>query len=1016
MTKPVAYCKFVLNYPKLSFALALSGHVLAIMVTMVLQGSGYDILPMDFTKVPMDLYTDETRLHPDAWNEAASDSRVNWQINTASRVQDERVMIAVCGGNGNGVGVGFDDYVLVIIVVAVVDMVKVFMVILLMVLMVVAISMIMLFYDPNFDNIPTILEAAKDLPVTRGIIEFQLGKDASVGNGKATASIIRSSLYAGYPLKGFRNTADQSLTQEEKARANAKEAFSKILDSTYKNGLGGMSFRYNMQILFAEAIESLVIGDLLLVVASFLFIFIFMLCQTQSLWITSWGLFSIVSSFFGANLIYRIVLDYRYVGVFHVLSVFIIAGIGADDVFVFLDTWRAAKSTHRDHSFLDKLSFTYRHAAGAMLITSTTTFVAFMSNALSPLLAVSSFGVFSALIVMVNYLSVIIFFPTVVVTHELFWTSCKWPCCRLRCCRHRNNEVRDASLDAEQPRDITQTIAQFLGDVFYSKVVIHRIVRWVTLALFVALVVLATVFATKLKPDEEQLVTTGKLSSINRCKALTARYKAPASSPVRNVSSSHYYNSLWGETAKNFYSFYFSQIEIIGPGTNWYDVRILQNEAFPPSKEDRVVKVYIVWGLQTRDRSSCHFTDYKCTGSARFDESFDMNPPPCQTAMLKLCKKLKSLPAKDIDEMKIRLDPVTMKPVVRCHVDAMEDYYKTESLNPKYPNETTFKIPLTSNKVYQLMRYSPPLYNMSAVTDDFYRYYEVALAHWLTRGNTTYTDDYDEYSGLLGGEIDTTAVDDGTFQGGHYGNHLLYTSFVIDTILTNKDLAYATGYPVYRAWEDFVTKEVLVENATRGILISLCLTFPILLLMLGNWAVALLCILTISCITVGVIGFITMFGWKLGVLESLNLTLVVGLAVDYVVHLADCYVNCPSACRLDRVKFTLGHVGISVISGACTTLGAAMFMFAAKILFFFQFGAFIFCTIGLSLLFSLFLFTILLGLVGPQGSFGSLAPFYEYIKDWMRGKGKNDVPCMQCDGKGFHHSEKKTCDNNNPDF
>ncbi|XP_048586326.1 protein dispatched homolog 3 [Nematostella vectensis] len=1010
MTKPVAYCKFVLNYPKLSFALALSGHVLAIMVTMVLQGSGYDILPMDFTKVPMDLYTDETRLHPDAWNEAASDSRVNWQINTASRVQDERSqrqdVLILYYESQNKANVITKENLITIknfedslfnnsayqSKICWLEKNKVCKKPLSLVRFFDGTFRALnpVFYDPNFDNIPTILEAAKDLPVTRGIIEFQLGKDASVGNGKATASIIRSSLYAGYPLKGFRNTADQSLTQEEKARANAKEAFSKILDSTYKNGLGGMSFRYNMQILFAEAIESLVIGDLLLVVASFLFIFIFMLCQTQSLWITSWGLFSIVSSFFGANLIYRIVLDYRYVGVFHVLSVFIIAGIGADDVFVFLDTWRAAKSTHRDHSFLDKLSFTYRHAAGAMLITSTTTFVAFMSNALSPLLAVSSFGVFSALIVMVNYLSVIIFFPTVVVTHELFWTSCKWPCCRLRCCRHRNNEVRDASLDAEQPRDITQTIAQFLGDVFYSKVVIHRIVRWVTLALFVALVVLATVFATKLKPDEEQ-------------------------------------------------------IEIIGPGTNWYDVRILQNEAFPPSKEDRVVKVYIVWGLQTRDRSSCHFTDYKCTGSARFDESFDMNPPPCQTAMLKLCKKLKSLPAKDIDEMKIRLDPVTMKPVVRCHVDAMEDYYKTESLNPKYPNETTFKIPLTSNKVYQLMRYSPPLYNMSAVTDDFYRYYEVALAHWLTRGNTTYTDDYDEYSGLLGGEIDTTAVDDGTFQGGHYGNHLLYTSFVIDTILTNKDLAYATGYPVYRAWEDFVTKEmatfpptcknafqttplppfawhwmkvqrVLVENATRGILISLCLTFPILLLMLGNWAVALLCILTISCITVGVIGFITMFGWKLGVLESLNLTLVVGLAVDYVVHLADCYVNCPSACRLDRVKFTLGHVGISVISGACTTLGAAMFMFAAKILFFFQFGAFIFCTIGLSLLFSLFLFTILLGLVGPQGSFGSLAPFYEYIKDWMRGKGKNDVPCMQCDGKGFHHSEKKTCDNNNPDF
>ena len=52
-----------------------------------------------------------------------------------------------------------------------------------------------------------------------------------------------------------------------------------------------------------------------------------------------------------------------------------------------------------------------------------------------------------------------------------------------------------------------------------------------------------------------------------------------------------------------------------------------------------------------------------------------------------------------------------------------------------------------------------------------------------------------------------------------------------------------------------------------------------------------MCCLTISLITVGVIGIIPLAGWKLGILESLNLTLVVGLAVDYVVHLADGYVR-----------------------------------------------------------------------------------------------------------------------------
>ena len=150
--------------------------------------------------------------------------------------------------------------------------------------------------------------------------------------------------------------------------------------------------------------------------------------------------------------------------------------------------------------------------------------------------------------------------------------------------------------------------------------------------------------------------------------------------------------------------------------------------------------------------------------------------------------------------------------------------------------------------------------------------------------------------------------------------------------------------------------------------------------MTSNWIVGLLCGAIISCITVGVVGVIPLAGWKLGVLESLNLTLVVGLAVDYVVHLADGYVRSQKQSRRDKVRETLGHVGISVLSGASTSLGASVFMVAAKILFFFQFGIFMFCTIGLSIIYALILFTTILGIFGPEGNTGSLEPFYNWCK------------------------------------
>ena len=114
----------------------------------------------------------------------------------------------------------------------------------------------------------------------------------------------------------------------------------------------------------------------------------------------------------------------------------------------------------------------------------------------------------------------------------------------------------------------------------------------------------------------------------------------------------------------------------------------------------------------------------------------------------------------------------------------------------------------------------------------------------------------------------------------------------------------------------------------------------------------------------------------LQLLESLNLVLVVGLAVDYVVHLAEGYCRSPARDRAGRTQSMLEEVGISVLSGAVTTLGASMFLLLALIIFFAQFGLFMFSTIGFSLLYSLGLFTTLIALVGPQGDTGSLKPLY----------------------------------------
>ena len=108
--------------------------------------------------------------------------------------------------------------------------------------------------------------------------------------------------------------------------------------------------------------------------------------------------------------------------------------------------------------------------------------------------------------------------------------------------------------------------------------------------------------------------------------------------------------------------------------------------------------------------------------------------------------------------------------------------------------------------------------------------------------------------------------------------------------------------------------------------------------------------------------------------------LVVGLAVDYVVHLAEGYGRSEHKGRKERIRDTLTEVGISVLSGAVTTVGASLFMLGAKILFFVQFGVFVLSTLGFSLLFALGLFTTVCALIGPQDNVGSIKSLFKCCK------------------------------------
>merc|ERR1712151_133017 len=88
---------------------------------------------------------------------------------------------------------------------------------------------------------------------------------------------------------------------------------------------------------------------------------------------------------------------------------------------------------------------------------------------------------------------------------------------------------------------------------------------------------------------------------------------------------------------------------------------------------------------------------------------------------------------------------------------------------------------------------------------------------------------------------------------------------------------------------------------------------------------------------------------------------------------------------MGKMQGALSTMGISVASGAITTMGAGLMLFMCDIAFFQQYGSFIFLVILISFLVALTNLPPLILILGPEGDRGKIAPLC-WLHSWVIGK------------------------------
>jgi len=132
-------------------------------------------------------------------------------------------------------------------------------------------------------------------------------------------------------------------------------------------------------------------------------------------------------------------------------------------------------------------------------------------------------------------------------------------------------------------------------------------------------------------------------------------------------------------------------------------------------------------------------------------------------------------------------------------------------------------------------------------------------------------------------------------------------------------------------------------------------------------------------------------GWSMGFLESICLAILIGISCDFVIHFSHAYNHFKGdISREERTKYTVIHMGPSILAAAATTFTAALIMLFCKVAFFTKFASILFMTMLHSTLGTFVGFLVLADIFGPSNP-------TKFVDDQLK----------RCCGKNISESEEE---------
>eukprot|EP00468_Gymnochlora_sp_CCMP2014_P009208 CAMPEP_0167745184 /NCGR_PEP_ID=MMETSP0110_2-20121227/3011_1 /TAXON_ID=629695 /ORGANISM="Gymnochlora sp., Strain CCMP2014" /LENGTH=1024 /DNA_ID=CAMNT_0007629799 /DNA_START=219 /DNA_END=3290 /DNA_ORIENTATION=- len=822
----------------------------------------------------------------------------------------------------------------------------------------------------------------------------------------------RSRIDLGAPLEGYTSEYDDESDQLSKyveyyedVRDDYFDAFgmkSRWLYSAYRDeqSRNGITVKWYSSPLVDIENAEIANGDILLAIFSLAFVYFWMILQMKSLFLASFCMLQVLFSLPVAIVVYRSVFQIPYFAFIHILVIFLVLGIGADDVFVMFDGWRFANDSQEVKELREKgansekivemrMEVAFSTTISAIWTTSFTTIVSFLATAVSPIMPISTFGYLAATAILLNFLLVITLIPAILLTHHFWFVEGK--CWRLHDHDEDDEQIKEKLLEektqnegiplqplggSKEQKELERKKGSrrpLMGASSHPALSKRESVGSVKFQDSVALDL-----KEKNSPVEEGKTEEGKEEEKNEEEKpdLIQKFVEKIYLPVMTFKKGKVY-PLAITIVIGFFvlaliaAVFSSQIappdesaQFLPEDNMLVELPDELSEDYIPGEFSQFVQTQYAFGIDGFDRGDFNrFDPGKDRGDVKFLNGFDFFPAASQDLFIYACDAASARPCNK-DGCKGGVLMNSSPGALKCFLPGFQSWFV--SRNPGLSTyNCTRDLFLSELKVYRDtdtealddIQLEDKVFLIGFVGDDLkYVRFDFYTSIPTDEGTLAKDDARDEADGL-------------TDQINNYARE------------TGASDSMGFTFSSSGTWVGVETELGIVAGFYQGLMICFPVAFCVLLFSTHNLLVSFLAIFTIAFIVMCVLATIVWGGDTLGIAEAVAGVIVIGFSVDYVIHLGHTYIEAfheyGLTHRYERFNRAAINMAGTVIAGGVTTLGASIPLLVTQHRFFPTMGALMACTVAFSLTFSLLFFMGSLLLIGPDGDFMDLSWIYE---------------------------------------